>query len=71
MRRFVWGGGTEAGKSSQAQRIAQQLGLQHISSGDLLREHKASDTPLGRYMRENWYENRQRAHPYQRWLTVV
>jgi adenylate kinase family enzyme len=43
-----------SGKSSQAQRIAQKLGLRHVSSGDLLREHKASDTPLGRFLRENW-----------------
>jgi hypothetical protein len=43
------------GKSSQAQRVAAQLGLQHLSSGDLLRECKASATPLGRYMRENWF----------------
>lgn len=60
----------EAGKSSQAQRIAQQLGLLHISSGDLLREHKASDTPLGRYMRENWCGGRA-PPPLRRWLAVV
>lgn len=36
-----------AGKGTQASRIADRWGLAHLSSGDLLREHRASQTPLG------------------------
>jgi len=45
------------GKSTQAQRVATQLGFRHVSSGDLLRRCKDGDTPLGRYVRENWYQD--------------
>jgi adenylate kinase len=37
-----------AGKGTQASRIKERWGLMHVSSGDLLREHRASDTELGR-----------------------
>jgi adenylate kinase len=35
------------GKGTQGIRIAKELGLEHISSGDLLRAAVAADTPLG------------------------
>jgi adenylate kinase len=37
-----------AGKGTQASRIKDRWGLMHVASGDLLREHRASDTELGR-----------------------
>ncbi len=36
-----------AGKGTQARRLAERLGLPHISSGDLFREHLKNQTPLG------------------------
>jgi adenylate kinase len=40
-------GAPGAGKGTQAERIAAHFGILHISSGDLLREHVAKNTPLG------------------------
>jgi adenylate kinase len=37
-----------AGKGTQAQRIAQQSGLQHLSTGDMLRDNFRRDTELGK-----------------------
>lgn len=37
-----------AGKGTQAQRLAQALGMAHISSGDLFREHLKAQTELGK-----------------------
>ena len=37
-----------AGKGTQAQRIARQYGLQHLSTGDMLRDNVHRDTELGR-----------------------
>ncbi|WP_299026587.1 adenylate kinase [uncultured Thermanaerothrix sp.] len=37
-----------AGKGTQAQRLAQTLGIAHISSGDLFREHLKAQTDLGK-----------------------
>ncbi len=37
-----------AGKGTQAQRIAQRYRLPHLSTGDMLRDHIARDTELGR-----------------------
>ncbi len=37
-----------AGKGTQAQRIASEYGLKHLSTGDMLRDNLASDTALGR-----------------------
>ena len=37
-----------AGKGTQAHRLAERLGLPHISSGDLFREHLKNQTPLGK-----------------------
>jgi adenylate kinase len=36
-----------AGKGTQARRIAQRYGVPHVASGDLLRAHRAQNTPLG------------------------
>src|ERR1700733_2029923 len=37
-----------AGKGTQAQRIAGQYGLQHLSTGDMLRDNIRRDTELAR-----------------------
>ena len=37
-----------AGKGTQAQLISSKLGLPHVSSGDLFREHLKTETELGR-----------------------
>ena len=36
-----------AGKGTQAQLLKEQLGVEHISSGDLFRYHLRNETPLG------------------------
>ena len=41
-------GAPGAGKGTQAKVIAQQYGIPHISTGDILRENVARDTELGR-----------------------
>ena len=41
-------GAPGSGKGTQGTRLARALGVDHISSGDLLREAVATDTPLGR-----------------------
>ena len=41
------------GKGTQGVRIAEELGVEHISSGDLLRAAVAEDTPLGREVAEH------------------
>jgi adenylate kinase len=52
--RVVLLGPPGAGKGTQAARLVDRYGLDHISTGDLLRWHKAERTPLGeearRYM---------------------
>lgn len=52
--RLLFLGPPGAGKGTQARRVADRLGVPHIASGDLLREHVATGTPLGveakRYM---------------------
>jgi adenylate kinase len=40
-------GAPGAGKGTQAERIAKQFGLVHISSGDLLRQHVAKESAIG------------------------
>jgi adenylate kinase len=37
-----------AGKGTQAERLSEDFGLPHISTGDMLRAHVAEDTELGR-----------------------
>lgn len=41
-----------SGKGTQAQRLAQELGVPHISTGDIFREHIANGTELGRAVQE-------------------
>ena len=41
-------GAPGAGKGTQAVRLAGELGLPHVSTGDLLRENLARGTALGR-----------------------
>jgi adenylate kinase len=48
MRRVVFLGPPGAGKGTQAAALAQELGIPHLSTGDLLRAAVAAGTPLGR-----------------------
>lgn len=41
-----------AGKGTQASRLSAALGLPHVSTGDLFREHRAKGTELGRRAQE-------------------
>jgi adenylate kinase len=41
-------GGPGAGKGAQAALLSSALGIPHIASGDLLRDHQRRRTPLGR-----------------------
>ena len=45
-------GAPGAGKGTQARFLADRLGVPHVASGDLLREHRAQGTALGRLARE-------------------
>lgn len=45
-------GAPGAGKGTQATRIAEHFRVAHISSGDLLREHVANETEIGRKAQE-------------------
>lgn len=45
-------GAPGAGKGTQATRIAEHFGVAHLSSGDLLREHVATGTSIGRRAQE-------------------
>jgi len=40
-----------AGKGTQARRLCERLGVPHVASGDLFREHLKNDTDLGRLAR--------------------
>ena len=48
---LVFLGAPGAGKGTQADRICQQFGLQHISTGDLFRENLGNNTELGQLAR--------------------
>ncbi len=41
-----------AGKGTQAKKLVQLLGIPQISTGDILREKRKEDSPLGRQIRE-------------------
>ncbi|WP_159787469.1 adenylate kinase [Sodalinema gerasimenkoae] len=45
--RLIFLGPPGAGKGTQAQRVSQRLGIPHISTGDILRQAVADQTPLG------------------------
>ena len=45
-------GAPGSGKGTQAVRIAERLGITHISSGDLLREHVTEGTALGQQVQQ-------------------
>ncbi|MGB3403771.1 MAG: adenylate kinase [Microcoleaceae cyanobacterium] len=45
--RFIFLGPPGAGKGTQAIRVAEMLAIPHISTGDILRQHVAEQTPLG------------------------
>ncbi|MBD2003452.1 MULTISPECIES: adenylate kinase [Cyanophyceae] len=47
MTRLIFLGPPGAGKGTQAQILAQELEIPHISTGDILRNAKAVGTPLG------------------------
>ncbi len=49
---LVFLGPPGAGKGTQAKKLAQELGLVHISTGDLLRSAVKNQTPLGRKAKE-------------------
>jgi adenylate kinase len=44
-------GGPGAGKGTQAQMLAQELGIPQVSTGDLFREHLKAETELGKLAR--------------------
>src|SRR4051794_2537718 len=50
--RLVLIGPPGVGKGTQAARLRDEFALAHISTGDLLREHRARDTELGRLATE-------------------
>jgi adenylate kinase len=50
-RALIFLGPPGAGKGTQAKRVAQQYGVLHLSTGDMLREAIARDTKIGRQAR--------------------
>jgi adenylate kinase len=46
--RLILLGAPGAGKGTQGVRLADHYGVAHVASGDILREHVAEGTPLGR-----------------------
>lgn len=40
-----------AGKGTQAERVAQRLGIPHVSTGEMFRHHVGEGTPLGRQVK--------------------
>lgn len=45
---LIFMGPPGAGKGTQAKRVAEHYGIPHVSTGDLLRDHVARDTELGK-----------------------
>jgi len=62
-------GAPGAGKGTQAARIAEELGLSHLSTGDLLREAVAEETELGRKAQD--YMNRGELVPDDLILSMI
>ncbi len=50
--RLLFLGPPGAGKGTQAERVADELGLAHISTGAMFRQHVADETELGRKVQE-------------------
>lgn len=50
--RLLFVGPPGAGKGTQADRIAERLGIPHISTGDMFRHHVSTGTALGRQVDE-------------------
>ena len=53
MKRVLMLGPPGSGKGTQGERLARALGVDHISSGELLREAVAAGTPLGREVEQH------------------
>ncbi|MFR0359319.1 adenylate kinase [Streptomyces sediminimaris] len=51
--RLVLVGPPGAGKGTQAAALSERLGVPHVSTGDLFRDHVARGTPLGRAARRH------------------
>lgn len=51
--RIIFLGPPGAGKGTQAVRVARELGVPHLSTGDMLREAIRRETPLGRQAAEH------------------
>lgn len=47
MRRLIFAGRPGSGKGTQAVKLAAYLGVPHISTGDIFRDHMKRQTPLG------------------------
>src|SRR5437763_9574758 len=45
-------GAPGAGKGTQARFVCEALGIPHVATGDLLREHRQRGTPLGTVVRQ-------------------
>ncbi len=58
MKRVLMLGPPGSGKGTQGERLARALGVEHISSGDLLREAVTAGTPLGRQVEQHLAEGR-------------
>jgi len=58
MKRVLMLGPPGSGKGTQGERLARELGVDHISSGELLREAVAAGTPLGQQVKSEMAEGR-------------
>lgn len=50
-RRLLLVGPPGAGKGTQAQLLAKAIGIPHVSTGEMLRDHVSRETPLGKRAR--------------------
>ncbi|HXF43000.1 MAG TPA: adenylate kinase [Pyrinomonadaceae bacterium] len=55
---LVFIGPPGAGKGTQAKRLSEELGIPHISTGDMFREMKSLETPLAQEVRKLMSEGR-------------